>query len=97
MASISSRDRKLLEQLVRDCIIYGLNEHESMAYMKKRAGGIPFSRSYYYVIKKRVSEKESSTLRQANRAHSSGFCPESFQLHQEYRIHPKDFISNTSR
>ena len=45
MASISSRDRKLLEQLVRDCIIYGLNEHESMAYMKKRAGGIPFSRS----------------------------------------------------
>ena len=48
-------------QLVRDCIIYGLNEHESMAYMKKRAGGIPFSRSYYYVIKKRVSEKESST------------------------------------
>ena len=62
MASISSRDRKLLEQLVRDCIIYGLDEHESMAYMKKRAGGIPFSRSYYYVIKKRVSEKESSTL-----------------------------------
>jgi hypothetical protein len=62
MASISSRDRKLLEQLVRDCIIYGLDEHESMEFMKKRAGGIPFSRSYYYAIKKRVSENESSTL-----------------------------------
>ena len=57
VSSMSARDRKILEELVRDSMLYGLSEQESMDYVKRRAVGIRISRSNFYTIKKEFPKK----------------------------------------
>ena len=64
MSNMSSNDRKILGELVHDTMIFGLNEQESLDYIKRRAVGIPVSRSNFYAVKKRISQKEEHTLQQ---------------------------------
>ncbi len=59
---MSARDRKILEELVRDSMLFGLSEQESMDYVKRRAVGIRISRSNFYAIKKRISQTEIDIL-----------------------------------
>ena len=61
---MSARDRKILEELVRDSMLFGLSEQESMDYVKRRAVGIRISRSNFYAIKKRISQNEVDRLQQ---------------------------------
>ena len=62
MGRVSKREIKILNQLVRDCIFYALNEHESLAYIEQRSGGLKISRSNLYNIKKRISKNEDAVL-----------------------------------
>ena len=62
VGSISTSDRKILEELVRDTMLYGLNERESLMYVRKRAVGISISRANLYNIKKRISHNEVNML-----------------------------------
>ena len=59
---MSARDRKILEELVSDCILFNLNENESLEYIRKRAVEIPVSRSNFYCIKQRISRNEVRKL-----------------------------------
>lgn len=59
---MSARDRKILEELVRDTMLYGLDERESLVYIRKRGVGISISRSNFYSIKKRIFQNEVNTL-----------------------------------
>ena len=70
MSSISARDRKILEELVRDCVLYNLNEYESLEYIRKRAVEIPISRSNFYSIKKRISLNESERVNERLAEHT---------------------------
>ena len=70
MGMVSDRDRKLFEQLVKDCVLYGLNEHESPEYVEKRSGGLKMPRSTFYSIKKRISRNESHMLEQRLSEHT---------------------------
>jgi len=45
-------------------MIYGLDEHESLAYIRKREVSIHLSRSNFYSIKKRISQNEAETLQE---------------------------------
>ena len=77
VGSISARDRKILEELVRDTMLYGLNERESLMYVSKRAVGISISRANLYNIKKRISHNEVNMLekRLTNHAEWDLLCP----------------------
>ena len=80
MSSISARDRKILEELVRDCVLYNLNEYESLEYIRKRAVGIPISRSNFYSIKKRISWNESERVNERLAEHTRvGFALNHFK------------------
>ena len=70
MGMVSDRDRKLFEQLVKDCVLYGLNEHESLEYVEKRSGGLKMPRITFYSIKKRISRNESHMLEQRLSEHT---------------------------
>ena len=59
---VSDRDKKIFSQLVQDCLLYGLNELESLGYIEKRSGGSKISRSSFYAIKKRISHQDSNLL-----------------------------------
>lgn len=52
----------MLNQLVQDCMFYGLSEDESLAYIEKRSGGLTISRSNFYNIKKRISKDKKEKL-----------------------------------
>lgn len=54
----------MFRQLVQDCMFYGLNEDESLIYIKKRTGGLKISRSNFYNIKKRISENEEEIVQE---------------------------------
>ena len=69
MGMVSNRDRKIFTQLVRDCILYGLNEMESLEYIEKRSGGVELHRSTLYLIKKRISLHDSNTLEERLNEH----------------------------
>ena len=62
MGMVTDRDKKIFSQLVQDCILYGLNEKESLEYVEKRSGGLAISRSTFYSIKKRLSRQERDML-----------------------------------
>jgi hypothetical protein len=80
MGMVSDRDRKLFEQLVQDCVLYGLNEQESLEYVEKRSGGIKMPRSTYYSLKKRISRQESNMLQHRLNEHVRvGFALNHFQ------------------
>jgi hypothetical protein len=64
MGRVSKRDTKMFRQLVQDCMFYGLNEDESLIYIKKRTGGLKISRSNFYNIKKRISENEEEIVQE---------------------------------
>lgn len=77
---MSARDRKLLEELIHDCVLYNLNENESLEYIRKRAVGIPISRSNFYSIKKRISGNESASVNERLTEHTRvGFVLEHFK------------------
>lgn len=81
VSSMSTRDRKILEELVHDTIIFGLNEQESLDYIKRRAMGIPVSRSNFYAVKKRISQKEEHTLQQRLTNHARvGYAVSHFRV-----------------
>jgi hypothetical protein len=81
VSSISTRDRKILEELVRDCMLYGLSEQESLDYVQKRAAGIRISRSNFYAIKGRISQNEENTLQERLANHSRvGFAVQHFKI-----------------
>jgi hypothetical protein len=63
MGMVSNRDKKIFKELVQDCLLYGLNEFESLEYIEKRCG-TKISRSSYYSLKKRISKDNSNTLHQ---------------------------------
>lgn len=50
----------MLNQLVRDCIFFGLNWRDSLAYIEQRSGGLKISRSNLFNIKKRISKNEEN-------------------------------------
>jgi hypothetical protein len=62
MGMVSEKDRKMMDQLVRDCVLFGLNEQESLEYIERRSGGIKIARSTFYSVKKRLSHHDSETL-----------------------------------
>jgi hypothetical protein len=62
MGRVSNRDVNMLDQLVRDCISYGLSENESLEYIEKRSGGMKISRSNLYNRKGRISKNEKAIL-----------------------------------
>jgi hypothetical protein len=66
---VSEKDRKIFEQLVSDCILFGLNECESLEYIQKRSGGVTIARSTFYLIKKRISQQESNLFQQRMNEH----------------------------
>ena len=70
MGMVSDRDKKIFSQLVQDCLLYGLNELESLGYIEKRSGGSKISRSSFYAIKKRISHQESNMLEQRLSEHT---------------------------
>ena len=81
VGSISSRDRKILEELVRDTMLYGLNERESLMYVRKRAVGISISRANLYNIKKRISHNEVNMLEKRLTNHARvGYALSHFQV-----------------
>ena len=55
MGRITEKDKKGLQQLVRDCEILGLTEQESLEYIQKRFGR-EISRSNYYSIKSNLKK-----------------------------------------
>lgn len=69
MGMVSEKDRKIFEQLVSDCILFGLNEFESLEYIQKRSGGVTIARSTFYLIKKRISRHESNLFQQRINEH----------------------------
>jgi hypothetical protein len=86
VSSMSARDRKILEELVRDCVLYSLHENESLEYIRKRAGGIPISRSNYYSIKKRISQNEISNLEGRLTNHARvGYAFSHFQIFDQIK------------
>jgi hypothetical protein len=81
VSSMSARDRKILEELVRDSMLFGLSEQESMDYVQRRAVGIRISRSNFYAIKKRISQNEVDTLQQRLINHARvGYALSHFQI-----------------
>ena len=81
VGSISSRDRKILEELVHDTMLYGLNERESLMYVRKRAVGISISRANLYNIKKRISYNEVNMLEKRLTNHARvGYALSHFQV-----------------
>ena len=77
---MSARDRKILEELVSDCVLYNLHENESLEYIRKRAVGIPISRSNFYSIKKRISGNESERINERLTEHTKvGFALNHFK------------------
>ena len=81
MSSISARHRKILEELVRDTMLYGLNERESLMYVRKRAVGISISRANLYNIKKRISHNEVNMLEKRLTNHARvGYALGHFQV-----------------
>ncbi len=81
VSNVSARDRKILEELVRDSMLYGLSEQESMDYVKRRAVGIRISRSNFYAIKKRISHNEVGTLQERLINHARvGYALSHFQI-----------------
>jgi hypothetical protein len=81
VGSISSRDRKILEELVRDTMLYGLNERESLMYVRKRAVDISISRANLYNIKKRISHNEVNMLEERFTNHTRvGYALSHFQV-----------------
>jgi hypothetical protein len=81
VSSMSARDRKILEELVRDSILYGLSEQESLDYIKRRAVGIRISRSNFYAIKQRISREEVDTLQKRLSNHARvGYALSHFQI-----------------
>ncbi len=82
VSSISTRDRKILESLVRDCIIYDLDECESMEYIKKRAIDIPISRSYFYTLRKRISDNDANIIQERLAKHARvGFALKALRIY----------------
>ena len=78
---MSVRDRIILKELVRDCMLYGLNEQESLDYVQRRAARIRISRSNFYAIKKRISQNEEDTLQKRLTNHARvGFALSHFQV-----------------
>lgn len=69
MGRITEKDRKGLQQLVRDCEILGLTEQESLEYIQKRFGK-EISRSNYYNIKSNLKKKEETIVKNRLDHHS---------------------------
>jgi hypothetical protein len=70
MGMVCRREKRMLTQLVEDCAIYGLNEHESLEYIKKRSGGLTVSRSTFFSIRRRVTKNEVDGLQERLSGHA---------------------------
>ena len=80
MGMVTARDKKILSQLVQDCLLYGLNEQESLEYVEKRSGGFKIPRSTFYSIKKRICRLESDMLQHRLNEHTRvGFALNHFR------------------
>ena len=85
MGRVSKRDQKMFTQLIKDCVLYGLNENESIAYIEKRTGGRKISRSKLYVMKKKISKDQERTAQEMLTHHKRiGFVLKHLEL--EYTI-----------
>jgi hypothetical protein len=62
LGRITEKDKKALQQLVRDCEILGLTEQESLDYIQKRFGR-EISRSNYYSIKSNSKKNEEEIFK----------------------------------
>lgn len=62
MGRITEKDKKAMQQLVRDCEILGLTEQESLEYIQKRFGK-KISRSNYYSIKSNLKKNEQTIFK----------------------------------
>ena len=62
MGRITEKDKKALQQLVRDCEILGLTEQESLEYIQNRFGR-EISRSNYYHIKSNLKKNEEEIFK----------------------------------
>jgi hypothetical protein len=62
LGRITEKDKKAMQQLVRDCDILGLNEQESLEYIQKRFGR-EISRSNYYSIKSNLKKNEEEIFK----------------------------------
>ena len=62
MGRITEKDKKGLQQLVKDCEILGLTEQESLEYIQKRFGK-KISRSNYYSIKSNLKRNEEKMFK----------------------------------
>jgi hypothetical protein len=62
VGKITEKDKKGLQQLVRDCDIIGLTEVESLEYIEKRFGK-KISRSNYYNIKSNLIKNEEKIFK----------------------------------
>ena len=81
MGRVSKRDDKILIQLVKDCMMFGFNEYESLLYIEERIGGHKISRSNFYNIKKRISENEEEVVQERLTHHGRmGFALKAFEI-----------------
>jgi len=62
LGRITEKDKKALQQLVRDCEILGLTEQESLEYIQNRFGR-EISRSNYYHIKSNLKKNEEEIFK----------------------------------
>jgi hypothetical protein len=62
LGRIIEKDKKALQQLVRDCEILGLTEQESLEYILNRFGR-EISRSNYYNIKSHLKKNEEEIFK----------------------------------
>ena len=75
----------MFTQLIKDSVLYGLNEIESLAYIEKRTGGRKISRSKLYVMKKKISKDQERTAQEMLTHHKRiGFVLKHLEL--EYTI-----------
>ena len=61
MANLNQRDKRLLNELVKDCITYKLDTNEAVQYIQARYGK-PVAASSYKARKARVLSDESTNI-----------------------------------
>jgi hypothetical protein len=92
LGRITEKDKKGLQQLVRDCEVIGLNEQESLEYIQKRFGK-EISRSSYYNIKSNLKKNEEEIFKNRLDHHTKiKFVKDHFTRIDELEIVQKGLI-----
>ena len=90
MGMVSEKDRKIFEQLVSDCIVFGLNQFESLRIHTKKERRRHDCKEHFLFNKKRISRHESNLFQQRINEHIRvGFALAHFRY-----IHSLEYLQN---